>query len=158
MEGSGTAFCYTGGERVPENNQDRIRCQFNAYCKNAIRNKAKDLRREYAKRLEKEDYIEEFPPSRKEKLLLCEAIPENEESYYSVNGMIISKHELKEIIESLPKNRSEIIVLHYYYDLNDSQIGKQLNISRRLANYRKNRGLNDIYKILIEEHGNEKEK
>lgn len=141
-----------------ENNKNRIRCQFNAYCKNAIRNKARNLRKEYARRSEKESFIEELSQLRKDKLFLREAIPENEEAYYSVNGMVISNNELKRIIESLPKSRSETIILYYYGNLNDSQIGKKLNISRRLANYRKNRGLDDIYRILIEEHSNEKKR
>ena len=70
---------------------------------------------------------------------------------YSVKGRIISKSQIHEAIRSLPESKHIVVLLYYFDELNDNEIGKALSLPRRVANYRRNSALAAIEEYL-EDH------
>lgn len=57
------------------------------------------------------------------------------------------------LIESLAKGQQDIIVMKFIHGLSDKDIAKILGISRQAVNRTKNRALENLRKILIEDRG-----
>ena len=131
-----------------EQYQERIQRQFNSYCKKAIINRARDLKRNNAERYSREYHIEDLPINEKERIEFRNLPGEEGPEIYLVDGMVFTKDDLQEAIDSLPEKSINIIQLHYYGNLTDSEIGELLNVPRRTAAYRRNRALTEIRKNL----------
>ncbi len=131
--------------------QFRTRCQFNAYCKKTIVNKANEFKRNSSKRWKNERFLEEIPTYEQEAIQTEDDVLKDRSTYYSVKGKLIPKNVLHEAIESLPEKKHSVILLYYFDELNDVEIGRMLNLSQRVANYRRNSALAAIEKYLEEQ-------
>ena len=129
--------------------QLRIRCQFNAYCKKVIIKKAKELKKNNAKRWNSTCFIDDLPLYEQERILR-ENSREEYQSCYTINEKTVSRDDLQEIIQSLPANKREVVLLYYFEGFNDAEIGKILNLSRRLVTYRRNSALKIMQKRIGE--------
>lgn len=127
-----------------EEYQFKIRKQFSSYCKKAIRNRADELKRKNAKRYEEEYHLDDLPDYAMDRLEFLDAFPDEEPEYFFVKGRLISKKELYKAMGSLPEKKLKVIHLYYFSDLNDSEIGEIMNLSRRNTTYRRNKGLEEI--------------
>ncbi len=59
-----------------------------------------------------------------------------------------------EALNSLPENKRDIILLSYFLDMTDVEIGKQLNLVRSTVQYKRASILRELKKFM-EEKGNE---
>ena len=59
-----------------------------------------------------------------------------------------------EALNSLPENKRDIILLLYFLDMTDGEIGEQLNLVRSTVQYRRTSILRELKKFM-EEKGNE---
>lgn len=157
MEGDNTDFGDTEGGGHMSIEDERIqfltRCQFNAYCKHAIRNRANELKRNSLKRWENEYHFEDFSPMDQERLQIIEDILNEDVSHYYIDGRIISGETLHEAIDSLPEHKRTVIHLYFFDELSEEEIAKLLNLTQPAVSYRKKSSLNKI-KRFLEEHMN----
>ena len=138
---------------------DKYEChiehQFDVYCIKVIKNASIDLARRDSKRVRNEFFLEDIRFSDRE----MDFRSDDEESgkiFYKLKNRFITKEMLSQAINRLSDESSSVINLYYYEDFNDAQIGKTLNISRRLTTYKRNSALKKLKEYLEEE--NEKEK
>ena len=141
---------------IDEHIQFLIRCQFNAYCKKAIVNIAKDIKRKNLKRWKNEYYFEDLSPLDQERLQMVEEFFEEEPVHYFVGGQVIPEKVLHRAIESLPEKGRTVINLYYFDNLTDHEISQKLNVPRRSVNHRRNSALERI-KQYLEEHRHDSE-
>ena len=136
--------------------QLKIERQFESFCKTVIRNLSIDLKRKNAERFKCEYHLDDLPIYEQEKIEFS-SMPKNGESeIYFVDGMVFTKNELYRAIEMLPDNSINIIQLHYFGNLTDSEIGELLKLSRRTTTYRRNRAL-DLIRQYLEGLKNDRE-
>lgn len=131
-----------------ENYRYLIRCQFNAYCKKVIRNRAKELKRNLAKQYRSEVFIEDIPAYEQQRVLEYGDPSEDDQTCYLVKGRIFTKDQLHEAIRNLPDKKMKVIHLYYFDHLNDAEIAGLLDLPRRSANYRRNKALESIRSYL----------
>ncbi|MBP3891134.1 MAG: sigma-70 family RNA polymerase sigma factor [Solobacterium sp.] len=136
---------------LEEHVQFLIRCQFNAYCKKSIANRAAEIKRKNKSRWENEYYFEDLSPFDQERIQMVEEILEEEPTHYLVGGQVIPEKVLHKAIDSLPEKKRHVIHLYYFDELNDVEIAKMLSLSQKAVNYRRNRALEAI-KQFLEEH------
>ena len=141
---------------IDEHIQFILRCQFNAYCKRAIENRAAEIKRKSKKRWENEYHFEDLSPFDQERIQMVEEFLEDEPIHYFVGGQVIPESILHKAIDSLPEAKRRVIHLYYFDELNDVEIAKLLNLSQRLVNYRRNHSLKKI-KQYLEEHKHDRD-
>ena len=128
--------------------QLKIERQFESFCKTVIKNLSIDLKRKNAERFDCEYHLEDLPIYEQEKIEFSSMLKNGESEIYFADGMVFTKNELYRAIEMLPDNSINIIQLHYFGNLTDSEIGELLKLSRRTTTYRRNRALDLIRKYL----------
>ena len=156
MKGGCAFLAKQEGIKMSENDyQLKIQRQFESYCVKAIRNRARELKRNNAERYLHEYHLEDLPLYEQEKIEIGN-LPEEGSEIYLADGMVFSKDDLYKAIELLPEKSINIIQLHYFGNLTDSQIGELLKLSRRMTTYHRNRALDQIRKSLKDlKNGNE---
>ena len=140
--------------------EDRIqfllRCQFNAYCKKAIANRAAELKRNSSRRWTSELYFENLSPAEQESIQVIDEVIDDGIRYYYVAGRTISSDLLLKAIESLPDNKQTVINLYFFDEMTEMEIAELLKIPRASVGYRKDSSLKKI-KQYLEEHKNDDE-
>ena len=141
---------------IDEHLQFVIRCQFNAFCKTAIRNKAAEIKRNSSKRWSNEFHFEDLAPAEQERVQIIEGFFEEEVTHYFVDGKVITDRILYKAIESLPEKRRAVIHLYFFDELTETEIAELLNIAQPSVNESKRRSLKKI-KEYLEEHRHDDE-
>lgn len=141
---------------IEEHVQFLIRCQFNAYCKKAIANRAAEIKRKNKNRWENEYHLEDLSPFDQKRIQMVEDLLEEEPTYYLVGKEVIPEKVLHQAIDSLPEAKRVVINLYYFDNLTDVEISEKLNLPRRSVNHRRNSSLERIREYL-EEHKHDKE-
>ena len=75
---------------------------------------------------------------------------EAEKSFF-VAGKEITAKLLAETLHSLPDDKREAVLLHYFFDMNDAEIAKLQNIPRSTVQYRRTSSF-DLLKRYLEKH------
>ena len=110
---------------------ETVQHQYDAYIKMTLRGEARSYGRDKKKRAMRETTFSDL--SEKE-LSALSTLDEYVSDYYNFSVMgydIIVKNDLiGEALTILPKDNREIILLSYYLEMSDSEIGKLLNVVR----------------------------
>ena len=130
----------------------QTRCEFNAYCKRALRNELIDACRERKRRQLREVIFSDLTPQEERQLYTVDKYFQDEEAEprYQMAGKEITPKLLLEAIRALPEERRKIVLLYYFEGLTDIEIGKQLNISRSTVQYRRTSSFEQLKKYLEE--------
>ena len=99
--------------------EERIQNQFGGFCTRVLKNEAKYIYRELSNQAVKEKVFDE--------------LSDKELSELVVNGDLLA-----EALEKLPADKRDVILLSYFLEMTDAEIGKELdtvrqNISKRRA-------------------------
>ena len=136
---------------IDEHLQFIIRCQFNAFCKTAIRNRAAEIKRNNSKRWRNEFHFEDFSPAEQERVQIIEDFFEDEVAHYFVDGKVITDRILHKAIESLPEIKRAVIHLYFFDELTEQEIAEMLCITQAGVNQSKRHSLKKI-KQYLEDH------
>ncbi len=133
----------------------QTRCEFNAYCKNTIRNELIDARRESAVRQKHEVSFSDLTPHEEKQLYTVDSYDiDGEGEIFCVNGKRITAKLIAEALRSLPQEKRQAVLLYYFFDKTDVEIAAELNIPRSTVQYRRTSSF-DLLKLYLEEHANE---
>ena len=115
-----------------------------------------DILREYARQAEREISLEDMTPSDISKQA---SVIDNYHLYsrnYKVRNYVVRVRDplIGEVLQHLTPQRRDVILLYYYLDLNDAEIGKLLHIDNKTARYRRQTALKWL-KRLLEDQANE---
>ena len=133
---------------LSESDKLKVCCQFVAYCKKTITNRAIDYRRQNQKRWDTERCLDDFTDVGLEKYLLDEVSLKDSPSFYYAEGRCYTSENLAEAIESLDVKKRNIIKFHYFKHMTDQQIGELYGLSGRCIAYHRKNALESIYVFL----------
>ena len=134
-----------------EKSEFEARCRFNAYCKKILRNELISSVREYKKQRRHEVSFEDLTPKEEKQLYTVDRYfdDEDDDAFY-IQGLKISEKLLNEALEILPKEKLQAVVLHYFYNMSDSDIAKLINVSRSTVQYRRTSSFERLKRFLEE--------
>ena len=131
-------------------NEFEIRCAFNGYCKQVIKNEAANAHKELNKLTKKEVLFSDISKADEDSLFTVdEYFKDSSYSEISIGEISISEKVLSEALLSLPDDKREIILMYYFSELKDIEIAKLLNLSRSAIQYKRTKGL-QLLKEYIE--------
>jgi DNA-directed RNA polymerase specialized sigma24 family protein len=71
------------------------------------------------------------------------------------HAVIVNDELIVEALRSLPERQRDIILLSYFLELSDGEIGKKLNLIRSTVQYQRTSTLRELKKFMEEETSNE---
>lgn len=133
----------------PSSFEQAIQAQFDCLTKKVIKTTIKKYNRDLARRHKKEATFSEMP-------MMDSAIFGTTDEYecdytsFHVCGMEVhvSDDELSRALKIIPEKKRNIILLSYFMDMSDIEIGEMLNLVRSTVYRHRTRTLEEIKKIL----------
>lgn len=136
----------------PNRSQWQIRCAFNGYCKRVLRHEAINAHRDINRKQLKVVSFSSLTPQEENQLYTYDNYFEDDEAEKSfcVAGLEITPKLLAEALHSLPEEKREAVLLHYFFDMSDAEIAKLNQIPRSTIQYRRASSLELLKKYLEE--------
>ncbi len=128
---------------------------FDCFCKRMLKNEMRDYYSELNKRRKHEVLFSELSATELQELCAYDNYFADGHSFDVLKEQIIvTDNNIAEALAALPQNKRDIILLSYFLDMNDGEIGKKLNLVRSTVQYRRTSILKELKKIM-EEKGND---
>ena len=129
--------------------KERIRHQFDAFCKKVLCCEARTIYRQMARLADHEISLTEFYEDGAN-LFSFEDEYDLGNQQFSVLGfdIAIKNDLLAEALRLLPEQRRDIILLYYFLGLNDREIAELLNVLYRTISYQRTSSLKKLRKIM----------
>jgi RNA polymerase sigma factor (sigma-70 family) len=129
--------------------RETIRHQFDSFCKKVLREEYRDCVREAQRRLQYEVSFSELSPQELDQLYVVDEYP-SDSHHFSVLGYDVPVKDdlISAALDALPEQKRDIILLSYFLDMTDQEIGEKLNMVRRTVQYQRTSSLNQLKKLL----------
>lgn len=137
----------------PSEFQKGIENEFDYICKRAIRDERKNYFKQL-KRLAKHEVTFSMVGDQKVNQFSTSDDHSISSETFSVNGIPITveNEELIEALKKLPSKKREIILLHYFLELSDSEIGEIIQLHRTNVYRNRQAALKTIKQIMEDKH------
>ncbi len=127
-----------------------------SFIKTVARNKSIDILREYARQADRETPLSDLSPS---EIAKRASVTDSYRLYsrpYQVRNYVVQVSDpvVGEALQYLTPQRREVILLYYFLELTDAEIGRLLHIDNTTAKYRRRSALKQLKK-LVEDMNNE---
>lgn len=128
----------------------RIEAQFDYFCKKVLRNHARNLKRKNLRQSRKEIVFSGLPDETVIEAIHVDRIICLESNLFDdlTYPISIENDVLAQALHTLSQRNRQIILLSYFEDLTDQQIGKQLNAVRSTVQAARSRALKEMRKML----------
>ncbi|MGI6095652.1 MAG: RNA polymerase sigma factor [Lachnospiraceae bacterium] len=132
--------------------EDSIRLQFNTLFKKVVDTTVKDYNRELTRRARHETPFSELPDMTVQTFQVLDKYELGIVSF-DVYGMEVrvADEELGEALMKLPERKRNIILMFYFLEMSDIEIGGILHISRRSSHRNRMNSLEELRNYLQEE-------
>jgi RNA polymerase sigma factor (sigma-70 family) len=142
----------------PTNHAQDKQHAFDSFCKKVLRNEVRDYYDEMKRLRDKEISFTELSEQELEQLSTTDKYFVTEQTFNVLGDEIIVNDEIiAEALRSLPERKRDIILLSYFLELTDGEIGKKLNLIRSTVQYQRTSTLREL-KIFLEEEQEEEQK
>ncbi len=122
---------------------------FISFCKKVIHNEAINAHNQIAARAEREISLSSLSHSELSKLFYVDTHQIYRKTYYvHGNPVDVCDELLGEVLQYLPPQRRDVILLTYFLDYSDADIARLLQISSPTVNYRRNAALKKLKELL----------
>jgi len=129
-----------------ESNKQRI---FDAFCKKVLKNEVRDYYNEMERLRNKEVSFAELTEQELESLSAKDGYFVFEQTFNVLGDEIIVQNEqIAVALNNLPENKRDIILLSYFLELSDGEIGEKLNLIRSTVQYQRTSTLRELKKLL----------
>ena len=130
---------------------------FDAFCKKVLRNDVRNYYDEMKRLRDKEVSFSELSERELEQLSTTDKYFATEQTFNVLgNDVIVNDENIAEALRSLPERKRDIILLSYFLELSDGEIGKKLNLIRSTVQYQRTSTLRELKKIMEEENADER--
>ena len=138
---------------TPEQEQ-KIMQAFDSYCTTVLKNKARSLHKELAKKDDLEIPMDELPPEIERSMRYQDQYDFSCSVPLGLQGkeMRLSDPELAAAVYRLLPRFREVLYLAYFMQLSDKEIGQLLNLPPSTVNTRRNSTIEKLRVILGEKH------
>ena len=129
---------------------------FDCFCKKVLKNEVRDHYDEMKRQREKEVSFSELSERELGQLSTSDKYFEKEQ-VFDVQGLdvVVNGEAIAQALKNLPQRNRDIILLSYFLELSDGEIGKKLDMVRSTVQYRRTSTLRELRKFMEEEHANE---
>lgn len=139
----------------PDRTEWQVRCAFNAFCKRVLKNEVINIYHERRQQQIKELTFSDLTPQEENQLYTLDKQYEGEEGQsFQVAGKKITPKLLAEAMRTLPNEKRITVLLYYFFNKSDVEIGQLLNIPRSTVQYRRTSSFEGL-KRFLEEHADE---
>lgn len=114
---------------------------FDSFCKNLIRNESINAHKEYSRRARNEVSLSTLDPNQLEYTSDC---PVSERFVAQGHAVYVSDAALSDALRFLPPIHREIILLSFFLELSDVEIGRLLQVDARTIGYRRKAALKKL--------------
>ena len=135
-----------GGENVkPSNHEQSKRHTFDSFCKKILKHEARDYYDELKRQRRKEKTFSDLSAKEMEQLYTVDKYFVTEE-IFNVLGLNITVTDdaIIKALQRLPECKRDIILLSYFLELSEREIGDKLNMLRSTVQYQRTRTLQQI--------------
>ena len=130
---------------------------FDAFCKKVLRNDVRNYYDEMKRLRDKEVSFSELSERELEQLSTTDKYFATEQTFNVLGrDVIVNDENIAEALRSLPERKRDIILLSYFLELSDGEIGKKLNLIRSTVQYQRTSTLRELKKIMKEENADER--
>ena len=132
--------------------EQRIQNQFGGFCVKVLKNEARYIQREYARRREQEKSLDDLTAHELEQTASKDHYF-NDEHIFEVMGIpvVVTGNLLADAIAQLPEEKRDVILLSYFLGMSDREISERMNVVRQTISKRRLVTLNELRKYLIKE-------
>ena len=133
----------------PYSHEEHKRHAFDSFCKKVLRNEARDYYDEMKRQRDREVSFSELSAQEMEMLFVMDKYP-SEQFNFNVLGheVAIESELIAQAIAALPDEKRDIILLAYFLDMTDGEIGEKLKLVRRTVQYKRTSSLQELKKIM----------
>ena len=130
----------------------RIQNQFGAFCTKVLKNEARYIQREYARRRDQEKSLDDLTASELEQTAVWDK-HFMDEHVFEVQGLpvVVTGNLLADAIARLPGGKRDVILLSYFLGMSDREISERLNVVRQTISKRRLTTLKELREYLIKE-------
>ena len=132
--------------------EQRIQNQFGGFCVKVLKNEARCIQREYARRREQEKSLDDLTANELEQTASKDRYF-NDEHVFEVMGIpvVVNGNLLADAIAQLPEEKRNVILLSYFLGMSDREISERMNVVRQTISKRRLVTLKELRKYLIKE-------
>ena len=136
----------------PTSHEQNKRHAFDSFCKRVLKNEVRDYYDEIKRLREKEVFFSELSAQELERLATTDKYFSTEQ-IFNVLGLdvIVNSESIAAALKNLPERKRDIILLSYFLELSDTEIGKKLNLIRSTVQYQRTSTLKVLKKVMEEE-------
>jgi len=136
------------------NQEDTLQCQFDTKCKKILKYTARTYCAQEQKRRDHEVIFSQMSEQEQAKLTSTDRYFTDEYIFDVLGESVgVANPDLAQALSALPITKREIVLLSYFFDLTDQEIGQRLNMKRRSVTYQRTRSLGELRKIMESEAG-----
>lgn len=137
---------------TPSNHEQNKRHAFDSFCKKILKHEARDYYDEINRRRGYEVSLGELSEQELAQLsVLDEYFKDNICFRVLGHDVVVSDKLIAEALHTLPADRRDIILLAYFLEMTDREIGEKLNLVRRTVAYRRTSSLRQLRDFLEQE-------
>jgi len=140
----------------PTRTQWQARCSFNGFCRRALKNEAINAHRDTKRQQLREVTFSDLTPQEENQLFTHDSYfaDDEAEKSFCVAGKEITAKLLAEALHSLPEDKRNAVLMYYFFEMSDVEIGKLLDIPRSTVQYRRTSSF-ELLKRYLEENADE---
>jgi len=136
----------------PTRTQWQIRCAFNSFCKQVLKNESINAHRDEKRKQTREVSFSNLSLNEEKQLYFHDSYFKDDmaEQFFYVAGKEISAKLLSDALRSLPEEKRDSVFLYYFFNMTDEDISKLHNVSRSTVQYRRTSSF-ELLKQYLEE-------
>ena len=132
--------------------EPRIQNQFGGFCIRVLKNEARYIQREYARRREQEKSLDDLTASELEQTAVTDKYF-MDEHVFEVQGLpvVVTGDLLANALAQLSESKRDVILLSYFLGMSDREISERLNVVRQTISKRRLITLKELHEYLMKE-------
>jgi len=142
----------------PKSHEQDKRHAFDSFCKKVLKNEARNVYLAIKRQRDKEVSFSELSARELEQLSVTDKYFATEQIFNVLgNDIIVCDETIAKALRSLPEQRRDIILLSYFLELSDGEIGEKLDLIRSTVQYQRTSTLRELRKLLEVDIANEQD-
>ena len=142
----------------PKSHEQDKRHAFDSFCKKVLKNEARNVYLAIKRQRDKEVSFSELSARELEQLSVTDKYFATEQIFNVLgNDIIVCDETIAEALRRLPEQRRDIILLSYFLELSDGEIGEKLDLIRSTVQYQRTSTLRELKKLLEVDIANEQD-
>ena len=139
-----------GGENVKPNNHEQSKQHaFDSFCKKILKHEARDYYDELKRQNSREITFSDLSVKEMEQLHTVDKYFVTEQIFTALGlDVIVTDDVIAGALESLSERKRDIILLSYFLELSDREIGDKLNMLRNTVQYQRTSTLQQLKKFM----------